>query len=228
MNRKVVSPLYIGNNERGILTGQTNTGKSTLANILIRDKTNLLVFDAKRNFNLNRNHEIATTPDEINEISQTGKVILYRPEPEYLDMAWIDSIFHWVYLRKNTFVYIDELTAITGRSAMSYSVWLRNCIVQGRGIGIGMLYATQRPSNLPMFLFSEAQRFWKFFLLLEKDNKRMAEYMGNEVLESDKPAHHDLHSFFYRDLSMRKSETREYVLKLDGGVELENYKQEGG
>ena len=179
--------LRIGQTQRGVLTGQTGMGKSTLANVLVFDKPYLFVLDVKRNFELSREYSIARTPDELNEISasQRGKgraAIMYRPEPEFATYEELDLIYKWLYTRGNTFVYIDEMTATVGRSSLSYPPSLRSLVTQGRGLGIGMLMATQRPSNLPMWVFSESQKFWKFFLLLRKDQKRMAEWMGDGVL----------------------------------------------
>jgi hypothetical protein len=195
-------------------------GKSTLANILIFDKPNLFVLDVKRNFELSRDYFLASTPDEIERADRERKpgrsAILYRPLPEYASYDELDLIYKWIYRRTNTFLYIDEMTATVGRSSLSYPPSLRSLITQGRGLGIGVLMATQRPSNLPLYVFSESQKFWKFFLLLRKDQQRMAEWMGDAVLEPrDFPrrsAHSGDYTFFYRDITMRAGSSIEYRL----------------
>ena len=203
----VENALRIGSSERGLLVGQTRTGKSTLANYLIQTKPVLLVIDPKGDFQLNRKAVTISNPNQLHNTKEP--VIHYQPSPEYSDYSDYDDVFRWVFYRGNTFVYVDELTAVTGRTAQSYPIWLRSLYTQGAGKGIGVLAATQRPANLPLFVFSESFRFWAFFLLLERDNKRMAEYMGDVVLRR----HHDTHSFFFRDILVHRP-AAEYVLNL--------------
>jgi ABC-type oligopeptide transport system ATPase subunit len=210
--------LHIGATERGLLVGQTGSGKSTLANILLLDKKNLFVLDPKGNFELSRKHTICHNPDEIEEAEKKypGRAILYRPSPQYSSIAELDNIYRWIYLRGSTFLYIDEATATVGRSSLSYPESLRSLFTQGRGLGVGVLVSTQRPSNLPLYMFSESNKFWKFFLLLRKDQERMAEWMGSSIREPpdfpSKSRHSSKFSFFYRDISMRLQPSREYSI----------------
>lgn len=201
--------LEISPRERGILVGQTGTGKSTLANYLIQDKRNLVVLDAKHEFQLAREHVIMHGPDQLSK--KTDDVILYRPSPEFANQESYDRVFHWIYDRRNTFLYIDEATALLGRTGFSYPEWLRALYNQGRSLGIGVLASSQRPSNLPLFMFTESFKFWKFYLLLKRDNERMAEFMGERVLSN----HKNPHSFYYRSI-LSTSPAREFVLKLEG------------
>lgn len=201
--------LTIGSRQRGILTGQTGSGKSTLAKYLIRDRRNLLVIDPKHEFDPGRPHKIVKT---LHGLSRSREdCIVYRPEPEDNDPDRYDILFRWVYERRNTFVYIDELTAVT-KSALSYPMWLRAIYVQGRSMGIGILAATQRPTLIPLFCLSEAQKFWSFYLLLQNDRRRMAEWMG-EIVETEPQ---ERYGFYYKN-TLTRERTREYVLKLTGG-----------
>jgi hypothetical protein len=210
--------LRIASDDRGLITGQTGSGKSTLANILLRDKRYLIVIDIKRNFILSRPHFIAETPEDITNTLKNYPMLpcIYRPVPPYSDAEEINLIFQWIYQRGNTFCYVDEMTAIIGRGAMSYPPFFRNLITQGRGLGIGMLLCTQRPSSLPLYVYSESSKFWKFFLLIKADQERMAQWMGEKVVEpKDFPAHsaHSTpYSFYYRDIHMRKLTAIEYSL----------------
>lgn len=193
--------------QRGCLVGQTGTGKSTLARYLTQDKRNLIIIDPKRDFDPPRDCTIIDNPDALTNM--TNDCILYRPKPEASEPEDYDRVFHWIYNRGHTFVYIDELTAVS-RSAQSYPLWLRALYTQGRSMGIGIIGSTQRPSGVPLFVFSESRKFWKFYLLMGKDNERMAEWMGDEVLDQ----HHDVHSFYYRDTLVRQGRSREFLLTI--------------
>ncbi|MEM3469830.1 MAG: hypothetical protein QXZ36_03690 [Thermoproteota archaeon] len=178
-----------------------------MAKVIIDNFDKLLIIDPKREFEPFREPDaIAETPEELHRI-KLG-IILYQPRPEVSEPEDYDTVFKWVYDTQDIFVYIDELTAVS-RSSLSYPQWLRALYVQGRSRGIGILAATQRPSLIPLFTLSESRKFWKFFLLLKKDNERMAEFMGEEVERE----HHAPHSFYYKDIanSMR---AKEYVLDL--------------
>lgn len=206
----MADPLEMGGRQRGLLTGQTGSGKSTLAKYLILPQPNLLIIDPKSEFALpERDCRIVTELDKLS--GRRDDCIIYRPKPEDNEPERYDRLFKWVYERRNTFVYIDELTAVT-RSPLSYPMWLRAIYVQGRSLGIGILAATQRPTMIPLFAMSEAQKFWSFYLLLSGDRKRMAEWMGDAV--EREPT--ERYGFYYKD-TLTRGETKEYVLKLGKG-----------
>ncbi len=205
----MTDPLKIGRSQRGLLTGQTGSGKSTLARYLILPQPHLLIVDPKREYKIDRPHKIY---DNLEKLSRSrDDCIIYRPKPEEMEPERYDRLFKWIFERRNTFVYIDELTAVT-KSALSYPMWLRAIYVQGRSLGIGILAATQRPTMIPLFCLSEAQSFWSFYLLLQADRRRMAEWMG-EIVEGE-PS--QKYGFYYKNTSSR-DKTREYVLKIRGG-----------
>jgi energy-coupling factor transporter ATP-binding protein EcfA2 len=201
--------LKIGRSERGLLTGQTGSGKSTLAKYLIRAIPNLLIIDPKHEFDPGREHRIVTDLDKLS--GRRDDCLLYRPSAIEMEPESYDRLFAWVYKRRSTFVYIDELTAVT-RSPLSYPIWLRALYVQGRSLGIGILAATQRPTMIPLYCMSEAKKFWSFYLLLAADRRRMAEWMGDIVEEP--PGEN--YGFYYKNTGARNP-TREYVLKIKGG-----------
>ncbi len=155
-----------------------------------------------------RPYRVATSLTELSRSRED--CLVYRPTPENSEPETYDKLFKWVYERRHTFVYIDELTAVT-RSALSYPQWLRAIYVQGRSMGIGILAATQRPTLIPLFCLSEAQKFWSFYLLLHADRKRMAEWMGPRAEEEPR----EMYGFYYKD-TLTREPTREYVLKLGG------------
>ena len=206
MSQQQPSFLRIGRTQRGLITGQTGSGKTTLSRILVSGMRNLVVLDPKGEFQPGRQHRICRSPKDLSR--RTDNCIVYRPAPEYLNVVDWDKVCKWIYQRGNTFVYIDEISLIA-ESAMQSPAYLRALYQQGRGLGIGILGATQRPYNIPLYCISECSKFWKFFLLMSKDRGRMAEYMGEEV----DVEHSNRYSFFFYDLQERKPPT-ERVLNV--------------
>lgn len=203
-----INPTKIKDNERGVLSGRTGSGKSTLAKYLIMDKVNLVIIDIKGDFEpINPKYATATTPEELQH-SKKGGPVLYRPSPEFSEPDNLDAVFKWIYYREHTFVYIDELTA-TLRSAVSFPRWLQAIVQQGRGKDIGFLGCTQRPANVPPFIFSEAEKLWTFKLRLPQDIERMAEYMGPEI---ETQGWSKEHSFWFYDI--HQEHPVEKILKL--------------
>jgi len=217
----MVNPLSIPNNKRGIITGRTGTGKTTVSKVIMAEKKFLLVIDPKREFETFQEYEIVNEPQQLEETARktkNEKAIIYRPLPENIDnYEFYNLCLKWAFLRENTFVYIDELLSVV-RNPMSYPSYLRAIYTQGRSKNVGILSATQRPANIPMFTKSECEYFWKFQLTLPKDQIAMSEYMGEEVIEPDefpkKSVHSSPYSFYFYTLGMEK--TKEYVLEMKG------------
>lgn len=199
--------LRIENDERGLLVGQTRSGKTTLGRVLIKEKQNLVVIDPKRDFVPLQDHVVVYEASELPRAGRhaDGRAIVYRPSIHDLAIEKMDVVFQWIFERGNTYTYIDEVTTII-KHAQSYPMYLRAIYTQGRSRGCGILSATQRPSGIPGFCFTESDRFWKFFLSNPADQERMADYMGRIVVELDDYQSDDeggLHSvthsfFFYR------------------------------
>lgn len=206
---------------RGFVAGQTGTGKSLLCRYIIRDLPNLVILDGKCGFDppAGRSHVLCREPRELLDAGKNRKsqpVILYRPAPEHLNTKSWNHVFQWIFLRRNTEVYIDEAMTVVGHNYQDYPVWMRYCFQQGRSLGISILSGSQRPSGLPMFMLTESEQKWKFFLAYEADQERMAGYMGRAVLEPrnfpQEQAHSERHSFFYRDNNMLTTE--QHILRI--------------
>src|SRR5690348_7842342 len=60
--------------------------------------------------------------------------------------------------------------------------WLLALYTRGRELGIGVWAAAQRPASVPVVMFTEADWFLMFRLQRFEDQKRMAEYIGDEAL----------------------------------------------
>lgn len=74
--------------------------------------------------------------------------VILRPHP--LDVDGFDAhdrIFRAVYMRGDTFLWIDEITA-TGATPQRAQPWLRALSARGRTLGLGMVTCTQAPFGI--------------------------------------------------------------------------------
>jgi hypothetical protein len=215
------NPLVRKTETHAVLVGQTGTGKSTLARMLFDRKRRSIIIDPKGDMKLppalrisgrfaKGNTLVATHPDQASNLIRKRKEnILYRPSGEFLEPFLFDDIFRACYNAKNCDVYIDELSMVT-KSANSYPAWLRALYQQGRSRGIRVFGATQRPATVPVFCFSEAGQLYCFRLTMTPDKRRIREWMGDGVGETN-----DKHSFYYRDVQSQEP-AHQFVLELQG------------
>lgn len=192
--------------QRAILAGMTECGKTTLAKRILENAEypNIVIIDPKGTFRFPG--RVVTTPDELSGL--TDSVIIYRPGYEHLFMADYDRVLKWVYLRGKTFVYIDEVYGLSD-NGYTYPHALKALYTRGRELGVGVLAATQRPAGIPIYTVSEANRFYIFQLQNAEDRKRVAGYIGEQALQV-----REGHSFLYYD---QKAGGVPKVLTLDLG-----------
>jgi hypothetical protein len=103
-----------------------------------------------------------------------------------------EDVFGLCFAAGNLTIYVDEAYTLSEPGArpgaMLRAIWTR-----GREFNIGAWAATQRPTWLPLFILSEADYYFVFRLTLSDDRRRMAEFMGEEVMRPIK----DRHGFYY-------------------------------
>jgi hypothetical protein len=177
-------------NERGMLVGATGTGKTTLARQLLANWGGaILVIDSKCTYGGKRGepgYKMVSSPGGLRWISGRTKLIQYRPDEENGGVDDYNAVYKWAYRRADILVYTDE--AFLVHHGAYAPDWLRNCVTCGRELGIGMITGTQRPRGIDLRIMTEAEVFYSFALRHRDDRKRMAEMMGDEVMEE--PGHH--------------------------------------
>lgn len=161
--------------------GQTGTGKSTLAPMLFPPNGHILVIDPKGMFGGPGGLDDFQMVRNLHSLRWSRKSrIQLRLHPRLDDGETWDRVFWWIWERKNTFVYIDEINLV---SPGAFPIGgLRACITTGRERGVGILSATQRPAGIPRILRTESEWTYAFHLSTDDDLEAVAESMENDVV----------------------------------------------
>lgn len=198
----------IKGNERVAIAGKTGTGKTYLAKHLTRGLRRFVVFDSKGTLT---DWNTIEWDKEAEHLLIEGEPVRARVLTPITDreqtLEYYDNIFSKILAAGDVTVYVDEAFAITENGV---PIYLKALYTRGREFGVGVWASTQRPHGIPLFMLSEADHFFSFFLQFERDRKRMAEFMGEEVLT---PAR-DVHGFYYARAQDRKPV---YIREFKGG-----------
>lgn len=205
-----LSALLPKHNERALLVGMTESGKSTLAEALLTQGRYpyIVIIDPKGTFKYPG--AVATCPEDLGRL-QRERIIIYRPGYQYLTMGEYDRVLEWVYRRGNTFLYIDEVFGLSD-NGYTYPYALKAIYTRGRELNIGVLAATQRPSGIPTYTRTESNILIAFELQEETDRKRMSATMGKEVYINPPKSH----TFWYYH-NKAGGKAKMYVLDLNKG-----------
>jgi len=172
-----LSELRVKRDERFFFGGRTRSGKSTLADRLIRlFGYRTVVIDPKHTWRKPGYLPVThynPTPTLLRQV--------FRPR-DTAASDWADLVAFltdvWQY-DLPTVVYVDELTSVTTpRTAPSV---LSTLVRLGGERGFGTWYASQRPKDVPGLFFTEAEHWAVFDLLTQDDRDKVAGYMGDSV-----------------------------------------------
>lgn len=203
-NASLLSVIRIKPTERAVIVGKTGSGKTTLATALVNTYHHVFAWDIKGELDLLGAHEVKDPQELESKKVRDWDRIVYRPEPEFDTEDWNEAVLAWVYDRKNTTLYIDEIYALMRRSQAPE--WYRAILTRGRSRRIRTISCTQRPAWIPLAVLSEAEHYVCFELNLLEDRKRMAALMGEEVMQEPEE-----YSFWY---SNSKQKPKLYRLNL--------------
>lgn len=183
--------LKIHGNQRVAFAGKTGSGKTFLAQYLLRSFSRLLVVDPKMSLGIPKWNLLEPERKIVKELEKggSGRLRFYDPPAVNKDgePVW-DSIFELAWQLGDVTVYIDEMYGAVPNGHMSYP--LRRLYTQGRERGIGVWSSTQRPSFVPLEMFSEAEWDFIFMLRMEEDRKRIAKATGAvEILDPIRDEH---------------------------------------
>jgi hypothetical protein len=169
--------IMVKKNDRFFFCGRTGSGKTTLADRLIRHfGMRTVVIDPKHSWDFAGYKHVTSydpSPDTLRQV--------FRPHDD-ADDGWGDLVDFledvWGY-DVPTVVYIDELTSVTTpRKAPRV---LATLVRLGRQRGFGTWYASQRPKDCPGLFFTEAENWAVFDLVTQDDRDKVAGYLGEQV-----------------------------------------------
>jgi len=159
-----------------------------------------------------------TDPNNLLSAMLFFKRIRFVPSLEYRSKTAFNAIFKKLMTSKTTkgrVIYIDEIYHLG--YAQSFPDWLSRGISTARQKKISIWISSQRPTNIPMPLLTEARRIYLFYLSYADDLKKVAKFTRDEksFLEAIKELKYD-YSFIELD---RISGTWQKMpkLKLDEG-----------
>lgn len=177
----------ISSADRVLLAGQTGSGKSYMARALAARLPRLVCLDPKGTMPFDGWTNVEDWSDQGAKLLSSGKPVRLRVPPHGPEIDPSEIARYWepfllaVYYAGDCCLYIDEMYGVSppGRAP---SPALTALYTRGRGLGIGVWAATQRPVWLPLFALSESTWFFMFRLLLEQDRIRMSQMMGPNVI----------------------------------------------
>ena len=173
-------------NERVVVVGATGSGKTFTALWLLRlfyKRIQILIINTSDDEQIHKLDGIHVT--KATQLTKyrfpQNPLLIYTPEASENNPVTLDSVLQWVYLRKNTFVYIDEGTNLNDGVPRPKEGFL-NCYTRGRRRNVGMMFATQRPVNVPLVVFTEAEWVFLHNLRRQKDRVIVADYTDDAML----------------------------------------------
>lgn len=185
--------MALRRDQRGVLIGQSGTGKSYLAKRLLPVSGRLCIIDPKRLFKYNHDIEVYHNVDWL--LFNRPDRFIYRPKPDNLTNLYdYNRVYKYVYDRGNFLCYTDDIVGVMNKTR--YPHYLQVCYQMGREKNVSMLSAFQRPANVPLFTYTEVNKFWIFTLVSGGDTKRVREWL--EDYDPEQLTHQ--HSFYYRSL----------------------------
>lgn len=177
--------LTIHSWQRVALAGKTGSGKTYAARYLLRPIRRLIVIDPKMQLIGEKQWRLEPpSNDAFKALRQSEYARIAIWQPPALDgegfPVW-DSIFEYAWSIGDVVIYIDEMYSVAKNGRMTYP--LRRLYTQGRALGIGVWASTQRPSFVPMEMFSESEWSFVFTLRIETDRKKVAASLGFDQIQ---------------------------------------------
>src|ERR1044071_7923993 len=160
--------------QHAVFCGINGCGKTTLALVLLKFRQSVLIYDPKCEIKVKGIPVFRSLRKLISAHPLKG---IYAPSDEEVDdpVMW-DRFYKYAYKRKRTTVYTDEVYNVCKRDEMPR--YYRMCLVRGRSRKVECWNSTQRPMEVPNFIFSESKNFYCFMLALSGDREKVEKMTG--------------------------------------------------
>ena len=195
----------------------TGSGKTYLSRFLTRSLSRLVVIDTKGTLkDWNTEDWNLTTRSKLRN-NEPVRIRIVPPWEVKNVGEFLDDIILKCYQSQNVTVYIDEIYGVVPERQEA-SPLLKSLYTRGRELGIGVYTASQRPSWLPLVAITESEHFFSFYLQLLEDRKRMAAFMGEEVLTIAP----DQYGFYYHRTGTRFTNYFSRLETIGGDIQLKH------
>lgn len=179
--------------ERTIIFGMTGSGKTFLAEKILRWRKYVIVYDLKGTIRW-KGYRVVTSMQSLLELDpEKYPKIIFKPPPYYeYEKEPVDEFFNWVYQRGNCTLYIDEVMTTCFRGQISKP--LLTVMTRGRELGVSFIGASQRPKQIPQSIITESEHRFIFLLTSYQDAKRIEE---NYRIDADEIVNLPKRYFYY-------------------------------
>jgi hypothetical protein len=179
-------------NNRAVFVGKTGCGKTTLAERICANHDVVVVLDSKAEL-FWQGYDVYADLGKVK--SSTNPKVIWQPNPHEQNQETYESFFAWIYDRKNTVCYVDEVLAVC-KNSQDIPFSYRAILTRGRSRGIGSFNSTQAPVFVPHWILSQAEYYFVFKMKLEGDREKVEKITGIPRAELNALKNHE---FYYAD-----------------------------
>ena len=199
--KKIVLPSA---DSRAVFVGKTGCGKTTLAERVCAQFDNVCVLDSKGELTW-KGYAICESLQDV--FRSPNPKIIWRPNPHEQNEETYDRYFKWIYERRNTVCYVDEIYAIC-KNSQHLPFHFKAILTRGRSRNVASFNATQAPTHVPHFILSQAEYYFVFALKLDSHREKIEDITGIPKELIAKLPNYDFYyaddnSYFPRKLKLR-------------------------
>lgn len=164
---------------RAVFVGKTGCGKTTLAYRIVSRYQNVMVLDIKGEMTETDwpGYKIFSSFDNLRKADKRVTKRVYQPSMFEQTSEYYERFFRWIYERKHTCVYIDEVLGLCKNWA-DIGMYYKGILTRGRQRGIACLQATQTPMDIPRHILGQSEIYYVFFTKMPADREKIEQITG--------------------------------------------------
>lgn len=191
--------------ERAVFVGKTGCGKTTLARRILQFYKHVVVLDVKGEMT-ERSWPGFTIFEEFDQLVKAKDDVtrrIYQPNIYEQEPEAYEKFCRWVYLRKHTCLYVDEVLAIC-EHARQIPFHYKGILTRGRQRGIACFQATQTPMDVPHSILSQSEYYYVFYCKMPQDRDKLEKVTGIPKEAQTKLNDYEFYIASDRDYSLQK------------------------